>query len=108
MSRRAKRKPALPELRPALAVRLLDPLEPPISGYAGTIDGSIDFAIVREAAEGPGNVVLVGPIENLDPLVLPRRANIHFTGRVSDDDAVALVEAFDVVLAPFSSAEDSQ
>lgn len=76
-------------------------LSRPIYGYAGVIDERIDFENVRRLAEGEGNVVFVGPFENIDPVVLPRRANIHFTGALDEDQVEAFRAGFDVAIEPF-------
>jgi len=76
----------------------------PIAGYIGTIDERIDFDIVRALAERGGNVVLAGPIVRIDPAVLPRRANIHFTGQVDYAELPSLLAGFDVALVPFVAA----
>jgi hypothetical protein len=87
---------------------LLDRLARPIYGYAGPIDGRIDFEIVRRLAEGEGNVVLVGPVENIDPVVLPRRPNVHFTGALGDAEVDDFVSGFDIVIGPFVADEPSE
>ncbi len=79
---------------------LLDQLARPIYGYAGPIDGRIDFDIVRRLAEGEGNVVLVGPVENIDPIVLPQRPNVHFTGALDEPEVTELRNGFDVAIEP--------
>jgi len=68
---------------------------------AGPIDERVDFEIVRRIAEGEGNVVLVGPIERIDPVVLPRRPNLHFTGALEESEAAAFSAGFDVAIEPF-------
>lgn len=82
---------------------VLEQLARPIYGYAGVIDERIDFDIVRRLAEGDCNVVLVGPFENIDPIVLPRRANVHFTGALGAAETAAFLAGFDVVIEPFVS-----
>jgi glycosyltransferase involved in cell wall biosynthesis len=84
--------------------QLLRSLTWPIAGYFGTIDERIDFEIVRALAERGGNVVLVGPLARIDPAVLPRRANIHFTGQVDDAELPSLLAGFDVAIVPFAQA----
>ncbi len=67
----------------------------PIYGYCGVIGPAFDFVNVRRLAEGEVNVVLAGPVVGLDPAVLPRRANVHFTGRLDEAEAAALAAGFD-------------
>jgi hypothetical protein len=83
------------------AQAVLGQLARPIYGYAGPIDERVDFEIVRRIAEGEGNVVLVGPIERIDPVVLPRRPNLHFTGALEESEAAAFSAGFDVAIEPF-------
>jgi hypothetical protein len=84
---------------------LLDQLARPIYGYAGPIDGRIDFDVVRRLAESEGNVVLVGPVENIDPVVLPQRPNVHFTGALDETEVREFGNGFDVAIGPFVADE---
>ncbi len=86
---------------------LLRHVSRPIAGYLGTIDERIDFEVVRALAERMGTVVLAGPIARIDPAVLPRRANIHFTGQVEYADLPSLLSGFDVAIVPFGRASAS-
>jgi glycosyltransferase involved in cell wall biosynthesis len=83
---------------------LLLHLSRPIAGYAGTIDERIDFEIVRALGESGVNVVVAGPIVRIDPAVLPRRGNIHFTGQLDYGELPSLLVGFDVALVPFVHA----
>lgn len=80
---------------------LLAQLTRPIAGCFGTIDERIDIKILRSLAERGGNVVLVGPIARIDPAVLPRRANVHFTGEIAYDELPSFLAGFDVAIVPF-------
>jgi hypothetical protein len=86
---------------------LLRYLTQPIYGYAGAIDHHFNFEVVRRLAEGPGNIVLVGPIVDLDPVVLPRRPNVHFTGELDPAVSEALARAFDVTIDPFAVEDEA-
>lgn len=91
----------------ALGHPLLRYLARPIYGYAGAIDHHFNFEVVRRLAEGPGNIVLVGPIVDLDPVVLPRRSNVHFTGELDPAASDELARAFDVTIDPFAVEEEA-
>ena len=80
---------------------LLAQLTRPIAGYFGTLDERIDIEILRALGERDGNVVLVGPIARIEPAVLPRRANVHFTGQIAYDELPSFLAGFDVAIVPF-------
>ena len=77
---------------------LLAQLARPIFGYAGIVDERIDFETVSRLADGGANVVLVGPIERIDPSVLPRRPDVHFTGAADASEVEAFAAGFDRTL----------
>jgi glycosyltransferase involved in cell wall biosynthesis len=77
-------------------------LEQPVCGYAGVIDERIDFATLAALAEGPVEVVMVGPVLKLEHVTLPRATNVHFTGQVHYDALPEFLAGFDVALLPFA------
>ena len=74
----------------------------PVCGYAGVIDERFDFPAIEALAEQTVDVVLVGPVMKIDPAVLPRRPNVHFTGQVDYGELPSLYAGFDVALLPFA------
>ncbi|HTW85752.1 MAG TPA: glycosyltransferase [Candidatus Sulfotelmatobacter sp.] len=76
----------------------------PVFGYVGVIDERIDVALIEALADGVpgGHVILVGPIVKIDAALLPRRANVHFTGGVPYDGLPSWLAGFDVALLPFA------
>lgn len=81
---------------------LLAALTKPICGYVGVVDERIDLASLEALAERDCNVVLVGPIVKIDPAVLPRRTNVHFTGQLPYALLPTILAGFDVALMPFA------
>ncbi len=74
----------------------------PSFGYFGVIDERLDIAVVHELAAQACQLVLVGPVVKIDPAVLPRAPNVHFTGQVDYADLPAYLAGFDVALLPFA------
>jgi UDP-galactopyranose mutase len=79
-------------------------LSAPVFGYVGVIDEriDIDILIALSAAFPHGHVVLVGPIVKIDPAILPRRTNIHFTGIQPYAMLPSFLSGFDVAIMPFA------
>jgi glycosyltransferase involved in cell wall biosynthesis len=79
-------------------------LSGPVFGYVGVIDERIDVALVAALADAPDapHVMLVGPFAKIDPAVLPRRPNVHFTGQVPYETLPSFLAGFDVALMPFA------
>jgi glycosyltransferase involved in cell wall biosynthesis len=76
----------------------------PVFGYVGVIDERIDIDILVALADAfpDGHVVLVGPVVKIDPAILPRRPNVHFTGGVPYDSLPSYLRGFDVAIMPFA------
>jgi glycosyltransferase involved in cell wall biosynthesis len=68
------------------------------------IDERIDIEILvaLSAAFPQGHVVLVGPVVKIDPAILPRRPNIHFTGIQPYATLPSFLNGFDVAIMPFA------
>jgi glycosyltransferase involved in cell wall biosynthesis len=76
----------------------------PRLGYCGVIDDRINLQLVDEIAKArpEWNIVMAGPIENIDTTTLPRRDNIHWIEPQSHDDLPRIIKGWDVGLMPFS------
>jgi UDP-galactopyranose mutase len=74
----------------------------PVYGCFGMIDDRVDFDLIRSLAERAASVVLAGPVMKIDPAMLPRRANVHFTGQVAYADLPSYLAGFDVALLPYA------
>jgi UDP-galactopyranose mutase len=80
-------------------------LAAPVWGYFGAIDERIDLDILEALAGLGGNLVLIGPVVKISPAVLPRRANVHFTGLTDYALLPAMLAGFDVAIMPFARNE---
>ena len=74
----------------------------PVYGYFGVIDERLDLDVLRALGAADAQTVMIGPVVKVDPAVLPRLPNVHFTGAVSYDDLPSLLAGFDVALLPFA------
>ena len=81
---------------------LLAALPAPVCGYVGVVDERIEIACIEALADRACSVVLVGPIVKIDPVVLPRRTNVHFTGQLSYAILPEILAGLDVALMPFA------
>jgi glycosyltransferase involved in cell wall biosynthesis len=79
-------------------------LRGPVFGYVGVIDERLDIDLIAAVADAfpDGHVVLVGPVVKIEPIRVPRRANIHLTGGVRYDALPSWLAGFDVALMPFA------
>jgi glycosyltransferase involved in cell wall biosynthesis len=79
-------------------------LRSPVFGYVGVIDERMDIAILTALADAfpHGHIVLVGPVVKIDPAVLPRRPNIHFTGIQPYASLPSFLSGIDVAIMPFA------
>jgi len=83
---------------------LVAELRRPVFGYTGVIDERIDFALIEALAQAfpQGHIVMVGPLAKIDPAILPRRTNIHFTGGQPYASLPGYLAGFDVAIMPFA------
>jgi UDP-galactopyranose mutase len=95
----AKRPPAHP---------LTVDLTRPVVGYIGVIDERIDLGLIAALADGALNVVMVGPIVKIDPAILPRRTNVHYTGEMRYETLPAFLAGFDAALMPFAKNKSTR
>jgi UDP-galactopyranose mutase len=84
---------------------LFAPLGKPVFGYVGVIDERFDLELLAALADTQAEIVLAGPVVKIDPALLPRRRNVHFTGQVAYADLPAFLAGFDVALLPFARNE---
>jgi UDP-galactopyranose mutase len=85
-------------------------LRSPVFGYVGVIDERIDFAIVGALSDAfpYGHVVLIGPVVKIDPAILPRRKNVHFTGIQPYASLPSFLGGIDVAIMPFARNRATQ
>ena len=76
----------------------------PVVGYIGVIDERIDIDLIATLADSKLdlNIVLVGPVVKIDPAILPRRVNVHYTGQIAYDLLPSFLAGFDAALMPFA------
>lgn len=86
---------------------VLDGMRRPLMGYVGTVSHWVDLALVTEiaAAHPEADLVMVGPVENVDIRPYTQASNLHFIGAVPYRDVPAYVKAFDVCLIPFVGSD---
>ncbi len=79
----------------------------PVLGYFGSIDERINLALLdRVAASHPEwHLVMLGPVNKIDPEALPRRQNLHYPGFRSYEELPAYLKGWDVCLMPFAMTE---
>ena len=105
---RVKLYPSGVEFERFAAARSIEPhplfvaLEGPVFGYSGVIDERLDPAIVRELAARECHLVFAGPVVKIDPAILPRAPNVHFTGQLPYEELPRFLAGFDVALLPFA------
>ena len=75
----------------------------PVLGYIGTVDERLDYGLIAALADADPDwsIVMVGPVERINPESLPRRANIFWLGRRPFTEMPDYVFGFQVALAPF-------
>lgn len=74
-----------------------------IIGYVGTIDRRIDFHLVDELAVKNPNlqIVMVGPVVDLNPADLPSRRNIHYVGQMAYANLPEIMNTIKVGIIPY-------
>ncbi len=79
-------------------------LPKPRLGYCGVIDERIDIELIAgiAAARPDWQLVMVGPTAKIDPVSLPKHANIHWLGQQSYADLPAFINGWDICLMPFA------
>ena len=76
----------------------------PRIGYSGVIDERMDLALVDSVARRrpEWQLVMIGPVVNIDPASLPRAANIQYLGMKSYDDLPRYLAGWDVAMLPYA------
>ena len=79
----------------------------PVAGYVGVIDERLDPELLEDLADSlpEWEIRMVGPVVKIDPVTLPRRANITYPGQARYEDLPELMAGFDVALMPFAMNE---
>jgi UDP-galactopyranose mutase len=76
----------------------------PRAGFHGAIDDRFDTALIAQLADARPQlqIVLVGPIVDIDPLKLPQRPNIHYFRQQSYRALPHFLADWDISLLPFT------
>jgi teichuronic acid biosynthesis glycosyltransferase TuaH len=83
----------------------------PLLGYAGRIDGRLDFSVLERLADrfASGSLLLIGPrsprLAGSELASLGERANVHLVGERSRDDLPAYLTHLDCGLMPYRETE---
>jgi len=82
----------------------------PRLGFSGMIDERLDWELLTAIAEARPDwqIVMIGPVVEIDPAELPRRHNIHYLGDRSYKDLPAYFSGWDVAVAPFARNESTR
>lgn len=75
----------------------------PRVGFSGVIDGRLDLDLLEAlAGRRPDlQLVMIGPVVDLDPRSLPELPNLHWLGRKSYDELPEYLAGWDVAILPF-------
>jgi UDP-galactopyranose mutase len=76
-------------------------------GFYGVIDERMDLDLVAKLADARSDwqIEMVGPVVKIDPVDLPQRDNLIYTGSRTYDELPATVAGWDVALMPFAINE---
>ena len=82
----------------------------PRLGYFGVIDERFDVPLLAAAADArpDWHFVIVGPVVKIDPAVLPRRPNVHYTGGQTYAALPNFLAGWDVALLVFARNESTR
>ena len=82
----------------------------PRLGYCGVIDERIDMGLVEALADAHARwqIIMAGPVVNIDPAKLPQRANLHWLGQCDYADRPELLGGWDVCVMPYALNESTR
>ena len=82
----------------------------PRLGYFGALDERLDLDLIARLADAHAQwqVVMVGPVVNIDPAELPQRDNIHYLGSHPYQALPQFLAGWDVCLLPFARNESTR
>jgi len=82
----------------------------PRLGFSGVIDGRLDRELLAgiAGARPDWQIVMIGPVVEIDPAELPRRPNIHYLGDRNYKDLPAYLSGWDIAMAPFARNESTR
>ena len=82
----------------------------PRIGFFGVIDERFDVALLASIAglRPDWHLVMIGPVVKIDPVLLPRTANIHWLGPKPYNDLPEYLAHWDLGLMPFALNESTR
>lgn len=82
----------------------------PRLGFFGAIDERVDLGLLAAVADTrpAWHLVMVGAVAQVDPALLPRRANIHYLGRKEYEQLPTYLAGWDIALLPFALNEPTR
>jgi len=82
----------------------------PRIGFFGVIDERFNIDLLEAVAEKrtDWHFVMVGPTERIDPVILPKEPNIHFTGIKDYKELPAYLAGWNVAMIPFQLNETTK
>lgn len=82
----------------------------PRMGFYGVLDERFDIALLDQIAQAKPEwqFVMIGPVVKIDPVSLPRYANIHYLGGKSYSELPHYLAGWDVALLPFARNESTR
>jgi UDP-galactopyranose mutase len=95
------------KLKPHAAV---EAVPRPRWGYTGVIDERLDYGLLEALAQSPANpqILMIGPVAKIDAARLPRRPNVHFTGKQPYAALPSFLAGLDVALMPFAQNDSTR
>jgi glycosyltransferase involved in cell wall biosynthesis len=82
----------------------------PRIGYYGVVDERFDIPLLTAlaATHTDWHFMIVGPVVKIDPSLLPRYPNIHYTGQKGYKELPCYLSGWDVAMMPFLLNEATQ
>lgn len=82
----------------------------PRIGFYGVIDERFDVDLLLKIAEIRPNYhfIVVGPVVNIDPRILPRRNNIHYLGKKDYHALPLYLAGWDCAMMPYAHNESTR
>lgn len=82
----------------------------PRLGFSGVINERLDGGLLAAIAEERPDwqIVMIGPVVEIDPVELPRRPNIHYLGARNYTDLPSYLSGWDVAMMPLARNESAR
>lgn len=82
----------------------------PRVGFFGVLDERLDIELLDGlAVKMPDyQFIMIGPVVKIDPVILPKRKNIHYLGQKSYQELPSYLSHWDVAFLPFARNESTR